>query len=58
MLDIPWLLAQLDTTMVDTAVLELWTPPATSIEETLVRESEWVARSLSNLAEIDGIDFR
>jgi sugar phosphate isomerase/epimerase len=57
MLDIPWLLSCLDHAVVDTAVLELWTPPASTLEETVALEFEWVERSLAKLASVQGLDF-
>ncbi len=57
MLDIPWLLSALDPKRVDTAVLELWTPPAETLEQTIAREAEWVQRSIANLRQVPGLTF-
>lgn len=57
MLDIPWLLSALDPARVDTAVLELWTPPGDSLEQTIAREAEWVSRSLENLRRVPELTF-
>jgi sugar phosphate isomerase/epimerase len=56
MLDVPWLIASLDPALVDTAVLELWTPPAETIERTIEREADWVRRSLLALRDVPGLD--
>jgi sugar phosphate isomerase/epimerase len=50
LLNIPWLLAQLDSvSRTRTAVLELWTPPASTVEATVARETAWAATSLEYL---------
>lgn len=50
MLDIPGLLAGLRRHgRCGSAVLELWTPPSASPDETVAREEEWAARSLAYL---------
>jgi sugar phosphate isomerase/epimerase len=52
-LDVPWLLGALRAAGRDVdAIIELWTPPAGSIEETLGREEEWAAESVRYLREI------
>jgi len=46
-LDIPWLLAALKEAGRDpNAIIELWTPPAATIDETLLREEEWARESV------------
>lgn len=50
LLDIPWLLAQLESVpRVETAVLELWTPPGPTLDATLEREEAWASASLDYL---------
>lgn len=50
LLDIPWLLAQLESApRLPTAVLELWTPPASTIDATVAKEMAWVSASLDYL---------
>ena len=50
LLDIPWLLAQLESVpRLQTAVLELWTPPAPTIEATVAKEMAWASASLDYL---------
>ena len=49
-LDVPWLLRELREAGRDpNAILELWTPPAPTIEETVAREDAWAAESISYL---------
>lgn len=49
-LDVPWLLRSLRDAGRDVnAVLELWTPPAETIEATLRLEEEWAAESIRYL---------
>lgn len=49
-LDVPWLLEQLTTARPDVnAIIELWTPPAGSLEATLAREAEWARQSVAYL---------
>lgn len=49
-LDVPWLLSCLaGVGDVQTAVIELWTPPAASLAETIEREQEWARRSVTYL---------
>lgn len=49
-LDVPWLLAALRAAGRDVnAVVELWTPPAATLEETLAREAGWAAESVQFL---------
>jgi sugar phosphate isomerase/epimerase len=49
-LNVPWLLRQLggSESRVN-AILELWTPPADSLAETIQREAAWVETSVRNL---------
>jgi sugar phosphate isomerase/epimerase len=47
MLDVPWLLGEIRKHgRCQSAILELWTPPAGSIEETIAREAAWADESL------------
>ncbi len=47
-LDIPWLLDTIRAAGRDpNAIIELWTPPADTLEETIVREAEWTKRSVA-----------
>jgi sugar phosphate isomerase/epimerase len=47
MLDVPWLLGEIRTHgRCQSAILELWTPPADTPEETLAREAAWAEESL------------
>jgi sugar phosphate isomerase/epimerase len=52
-LDVPWLLSELHrlNARVDqvNAVIELWTPPAASLDETIAREAAWVQESVQRL---------
>jgi sugar phosphate isomerase/epimerase len=49
-LDVPWLLRKLKEAGRDpNAILELWTPPAPTIEETVAREGAWAAESITYL---------
>jgi sugar phosphate isomerase/epimerase len=49
-LEIPWLLERLKQERRDcNAILELWTPPAGTIEETLKREETWARESVAYL---------
>lgn len=49
-LDVPWLLAALRTAGRDVnAIVELWTPPAATLEETIAREAAWAAESVQFL---------
>jgi len=50
MLDVPWLLSELARHGRDVnAVLELWTPPGPTLQDTLDREKAWTARSVGYL---------
>lgn len=50
MLDLPGVLDELRRHgRCETAVLELWTPPEASLDETIAKEAEWAARSLEYL---------
>ena len=47
MLRIPWLLEEVRRHgRCQSAILELWTPPADTIEETIAREAAWAEESL------------
>ncbi len=47
-LDIPWLLNCIrDSGRNPNAIIELWTPPADTLEETIVREAEWAKKSVA-----------
>jgi sugar phosphate isomerase/epimerase len=47
MLNIPWLLQEIRRHgRCQSAILELWTPPADTIEETIAREAAWADESL------------
>jgi hypothetical protein len=47
MLDVPWLLGEIrGHGRCQSAILELWTPPADTIEETVAREASWADESL------------
>ena len=49
-LAVPWLLRQLEAAGRDVnAILELWTPRASSVEETFEREAEWARASVAYL---------
>jgi sugar phosphate isomerase/epimerase len=46
-LDIPWLLDCIrDAGRDPNAIIELWTPPADTLEDTIAREAEWAKRSV------------
>jgi sugar phosphate isomerase/epimerase len=46
-LDIPWLLDCIRAAGRDpNAIIELWTPPADTLEETIAREADWAERSV------------
>jgi sugar phosphate isomerase/epimerase len=50
MLDVPWLLAEIRRHgRCQSAILELWTPPAGDTAATVAREAEWAAESLRYL---------
>jgi 3-oxoisoapionate decarboxylase len=50
LLNIPWLLAQLESvSRARTAVLELWTPPAPTMDATVAKEAAWASTSLDYL---------
>jgi hypothetical protein len=47
MLGIPWLLEEIrGHGRCQSAILELWTPPAATLEETIAREAAWADESL------------
>jgi 3-oxoisoapionate decarboxylase len=49
-LNVPWLLEKLRAFGRDpNAILELWTPPAATLEETIAREAQWAADSIRYL---------
>jgi hypothetical protein len=49
-LDIPWLLAKLNNYGRDlSAILELWTPPENTLDETIAKEHLWVEESIAYL---------
>jgi 3-oxoisoapionate decarboxylase len=49
-LDIPWVISEMRAAGRDpNAIVELWTPPAETIEETMAREAEWAERSIGFL---------
>jgi L-ribulose-5-phosphate 3-epimerase UlaE len=53
MLNIPDLIARIkETGRCHSAILELWTPPADNIDETIRKESEWAEESISYLKSI------
>jgi 3-oxoisoapionate decarboxylase len=47
-LPLEWILSKL-TTACRTAILELWTPPEESIEETIFKENSWAEQSIRYL---------
>lgn len=50
MLDLPWLLGEVARFgRCETAILELWTPPESSIEATVAKEEAWARQSLEVL---------
>lgn len=52
-LDVPWVLRELAKAGRDVnAIVELWTPRANSLEETIAREADWAERSVRYLREI------
>jgi sugar phosphate isomerase/epimerase len=52
-LDVPWLLDQLGGTGRDiSAIIELWTPPAASLEETVQKEARWAEASVAYLKDL------
>ena len=52
-LDVPWLLRQMRRYDRDpNAIIELWTPPAESVEATIAREDEWARQSVSYMKRI------
>jgi len=49
-LDVPWLLGKIRKAGRDVnAIVELWTPPAATLEETIEREEAWAEESVRNL---------
>ena len=58
-LDIPGTLAALAPhNRCRTAILELWTPPAATVSETLRQEEQWAERSMANLRCMNGLEAR
>lgn len=58
-LDIPGTLAALAShNRCHTAILELWTPPAATVTETLRLEEQWAARSMANLRRLKRFETR
>lgn len=56
-LDIPWLLAELGKYgRVSTGVIELWTPPEPSLDETIAKESRWARESIEYLRSLMGLN--
>jgi len=47
-LDIPWILSKLSGHC-QSAILELWPPEQTTMEETIVLEQAWAAESVKTL---------
>lgn len=56
MLDVPWLFAELAARgrRDVSAILELWTPPGASLEETLATEQRWARESVRYLTGLVG----
>jgi hypothetical protein len=53
MLNIPDLVERIeDIGLCKSAILELWTPPEESIQQTLVKEAEWASESIMYLKTI------
>lgn len=49
-LDIPWVLEQVRNAGRDpNAILELWTPPEAELADTIAKEAQWAAASVSYL---------
>lgn len=49
-LDIPWLISTLGGVQYEmSAILELWTPPAAHIEETIINENQWAQAGVAYL---------
>lgn len=58
LLDIPWLLEALSSNAdLRSAILELWTPPESTIEATIAKEVEWANTSLAYLRGIPTLEF-
>lgn len=50
MLDVEWVMKQLDIhNRVYNAILELWTPPETTVQETIKKENRWAQQSIAYL---------
>lgn len=55
-LNIPWLLAQIEQYgAVRTGVIELWTAPEATVEQTIAKESRWAQESIQYLRATAGI---
>jgi sugar phosphate isomerase/epimerase len=53
MLDIPQLIERVeDTGLCHSAILELWTPPAETINKTIIKEDEWAVTSINYLKSV------
>ena len=49
-LDVPWLLSKLSAAQVDpNAILEQWTPPEETLEQTIAKEDRWATNSVRYL---------
>jgi hypothetical protein len=56
MLNIPSLLETIEKTgKCKSAILELWTPPSETLEETIRKENEWAELSIENLKKLKTI---
>jgi L-ribulose-5-phosphate 3-epimerase UlaE len=56
MLNIPSLLETIEKTgKCKSAILELWTPPSETLEETIRKEKEWAELSIENLKKLKTI---
>jgi L-ribulose-5-phosphate 3-epimerase UlaE len=56
MLNIPNLLDAIEKTgKCKSAILELWTPPSETIEETIRKENDWAEQSIVNLKKLKTI---
>lgn len=56
-LDVPWLLDRLAAGRIDSAIIELWTPPESDIEATVAKEERWAQQSLSYLRRLPQLEF-
>ncbi len=53
MMNLPYVLSQLEGSPCKSAVLELWTPPKNDINDTVIKEKQWAARSIDYLRGFD-----